>query len=185
MVLASLPMAHQCVSWFRRRYSHLWDPSVDRDDLLGEAYLGLCRAAVHWNSARGDFRTFARVVINRRLLGLLRQSRKAVPTPFALISLDTPQSEEEELLLGDILPADELLPEERLVQKDLTHAVDQALDQFPLELQQLVQGRLAGQTLRELAKQHRCSPNDVAIAIRRALRRLAPEVGEWHDQPLQ
>ena len=93
-----MPLAYSCA----RRY---YDRGADRDDIEQEALVALLTAFRLYDPGRGTFRSWARLVIHRRLIEIVRASTRQ-PAAILTDAARTCRSEDGEPVdVLDLLPA--------------------------------------------------------------------------------
>lgn len=94
--------AHQTIPKFAV-YQHIYMNDrlrSEEEDLLQTGYLALCEAALVYDSSKAKFKTFAEVVVSRRLIQYCRNAK--APT---LLSLDATLDNGSECTLYDVVPS--------------------------------------------------------------------------------
>ena len=134
-----------------------WQRSALRDDLEGEGFLALTKAAITYDPSKLPYPKayFARAILNAMLKWIRRQTRTPRPTRV-------PMSVAEDVMVhqdsfDDLRMAIEVLPESEM---------ELAVDRFQ-----------RGMPLRELAAQHEISLREASSRARAAALRLADALG--------
>lgn len=144
--------------------------TVDLDDLLQTAFLGLRAAAFAYDPNRGTFAALMPFFIRRECRQTLGLDRKAVATT----SLDAPLNDETEDTLEDLLADDSLPPMTEAVEREeLCRDVREAVDRLDERQSATVRGHwLEGQTLEQIARSLGISTEGARQLEQRAFERL-------------
>jgi RNA polymerase sigma factor (sigma-70 family) len=149
---------------------------ADRDDLVQEGILGLLRAIQLFDPDRGSsFSTYACWWIRQRMLRYLQQLSPS-PRTTALLSLDAPACEGGGPL-GELIAADDPVPEELLEREGLRQQLRLLVSELPDRQRRALELRFGldggeGLPLREAAVRMGISAEGVRQLEERALRTL-------------
>ncbi len=86
-------------------------PIGDKEDYLGEGYMGLCRAALTWDPSRGSFSTYAVSCILNAMRMMLRTQNKVTHHEITESDTYVADSDGHEVSWVNFIPAPDLSPE--------------------------------------------------------------------------
>jgi RNA polymerase sigma factor (sigma-70 family) len=174
----------------RQRHCPTPPPRIEPEDLDGEGYLALCRAADRYDPARGvAFQSWAITCIYRAMQYHLRQEdwlprghrgrlRRTGEEAPVLVSLDEDEDEERRIEgLPDPRPGPEEVACERLEAARLWRSVERLPQE---ERQALLLRRVEGRSRREIAEAMGVSECQVRILEKRGAQRLRRDLGRCH-----
>ena len=166
-------LARFVVARFLRRVTLPTSFGYDEEDLLGEAYLALCRAADRWEPDRGAFSTYAATVMHHALLNVCEKMfRGSVPE---VLSLDASAEEDGESFIHR-MPDPTPGPEEKAVRQETVRAVRRAVSRLLPADTGVLEARLAGTAASDLARERGCSRQRIDQVYQRGVRRLKREL---------
>ena len=182
LVLANRGLAASCVHTFLRRNRVPPSLGLELDDLMGEARLALCRAALKWDPARGRFSTYACTAVFNALISLCAPGRRSAFERLPVMSLHTPVGKGDDDTLVDLLPDPGESVQTRVMDRAIVETVWHAMWQLPERERSALLCMLDGRNSREIAHQWGCSRQRVDQIHGRAVRRLRRILGDWIDR---
>jgi RNA polymerase sigma factor (sigma-70 family) len=157
-------------------------PGSDRDDTRQEALLGLVAAIRGYRPERGHFPLFARLLINRRLITVLKQSQALKHRPVTESARHARNEFGDLVPIVDLLPARQPSPHEQIVLRaELSAVVGVVKHLSPLERRALV-GFANGASYADIEARHGRLPGEkpkwVDNAVQRARRKVRTALAE-------
>lgn len=167
-----------CFKYYRKFGDVCQRCGVQLEDLQQETFLALREAAQSFNIAKGKkFSTWVGWYVKKHFLavcGLIGHKRPLNET----VSLDIPTGEDGESQLSDFQPdpgAEEAFDraEQSIYQQQLHDALEKAFGELPADRGDVMrQHFFNGLTLKKIAGQMECSPNNVSIKKEKAIKQL-------------
>jgi len=156
----------------------------DHDDVVQEGMIGLYKAIRDFQEARlVRFRSFAEVCITRQIISAVKSASRRKHFPLnCYVSLHRPTEGDDGLLLDVLADTRSDEPEAALLQRRLAEYLERygCSELSDLE-KRVIQGRLEGQSYRQVADELRCSFKRVDNALQRARRKILNRIANWQD----
>jgi len=146
---------------------------LDPDDLRQEACLGLCLAAASWDPGKAPFSVYARIRVRGAVLDALRGARFGKRNKEArwFVTLDEPDPESGESP-KDMIPADDLSPEETVIRLAEQAQLREALAALSERERFILESWAEGELLKHVGARLGFSESRACQLAKRGLRRL-------------
>lgn len=156
----------------------------DHDDVVQEGMIGLYKAIRDFQETRlVRFRSFAEVCITRQIISAVKSASRRKHLPLnCYVSLHRPTEGEDGLLLDVLADTRSDEPEAALLQRRLSEYLERygCSELSDLE-KRVIQGRLEGQSYRQVADELCCSFKRVDNALQRARRKILNRIANWQE----
>lgn len=182
LVTDNIRLAYKYVHSMLRKGVPLAFMRMDEDDLFSIAKLALCEAASEYNPDLGyAFSTYFYTVCFHKFRMIFREACTKKRRPYhESVSLNAPMRSVEYAVLMDILPSDELIPEEKLVERQqqtyLRFIVRYALPEDQRHI--LYQYYWKGMRQPEIARMRGMAQASVSRKLSRAYKTIAEKMNE-------
>ena len=164
----------------RARAKMYYLAGADKEDLVQEGMIGLFKAIRDFDATyQASFHGFADMCIKRQMITAVKTATRMKHGPLnSYVSLNTPVYEDEsERTLVDMLVEREAVdPEELLLRREKTEALEAEIAEKLSSLEQTVLSLyLGGMNYQEIAKELKRSPKSIDNALQRIKRKLTTE----------
>ena len=144
------------------------------EDLQSVGTIGLCKAAEYFDESKGyNFSTYAHRIILNEIIGQLRTETKIHQREMdGHVFVDVGDNAGGKISIFETVPDDRNYYELFEISEDLQHAIEKV----PKEWMNVVDGFLAGKSLRQMGKETKRSKQAVHNKLHRAMRILEREL---------
>ncbi len=162
----------------RARAKDYFLAGADRDDLVQEGMIGLFKAIRDFDiTKQASFRGFAELCVKRQILTAIKTATRQKHQPLnSYVSLSNPvfEDDSERTLVELLAEQDSANPEEMILRREQTKAMEEKMDKVlsPLE-RKVFSLYLRGMDYREIAAELNRTPKSIDNALTRIKRKLS------------